>query len=374
MLLGFTLSCSSSDGGAPSGDALELRPRSTAACKTYDCDESPGDGYCDDWQGGDLADCKLDCPRGGSTGPIAVHFECTEVHVVSCKDLSNVVVEFADGEHVKFDGLNGHYGTFGAGDRVIVGVWVKAGNNASGDGPGYGQRFDSNLDCGAPPADGGVPDGGDDAGVDGGDDAGVDGGGDGGLDGGDDAGIDGGCDHEDSDGDCDDDSDSDSDSHCDDDSDGDSDCGHDDRDCKDCACDDDDCNGCDLSALDCCERGPVGEIAVEFECHEVHITSCKELSNVVLEFDDGKHYKFDNLKGHCVTLGVGDRNIVGVWVKAGNNASGDGPGYGQRFDSGLDCEPPPEDDAGVPDGGEVDAGDDAGLPDGGQDDSGVSVD
>jgi hypothetical protein len=361
-LLGFTLSCSSSDGGAPSGDALELRPRSTAACKTYDCDESPGDGYCDDWQGGEQDDCKLDCPRGGSTGPIAVQFECTEVHVVSCKELSNVVVEFADGEHLKFDGLSGHYGTFGAGDRVIVGVWVKAGNNASGDGPGYGERFDSDLDCGAPPADGGIPDAGDDAG----------------LDGGDDAGIDGGCDHEDSDSDCDDDSDSDSDSDCDDDSDGDSDCGHDDDgDCKDCACDDDDCNGCDLSALDCCERGPVGEIAVEFECHEVHITSCKEISNVVLEFDDGKHYKFDDLNGNCVTLGVGDRVIVGVWVKAGNNASGDGPGYGQRFDSGLDCEPPPEDDAGVPDGGEVDAGgdageDDAGAPDGG--DSGVSVD
>jgi hypothetical protein len=66
-----------------------------------------------------------------------------------------------------------------------------------------------------------------------------------------------------------------------------------------------------------------------------------------------------------------------VWVKAGNNASGDGPGYGERFDSDLDCEPPPEPDGGVPDGGEVDAGgdageDDAGGPDAG--DSGVSVD
>jgi hypothetical protein len=350
---------------------LELRPRSTAACKTYDCGEPPGDGSCDDWQGGEQDDCKLDCPRGGSTGPIAVHFECTEVHVVSCKELSNVVVEFADGEHVKFDGLEGHYGTFGAGDRVIVGVWVKAGNNASGDGPGYGQRFDSALDCGGPPADGGVPDGGDDAAVDAGDDAAVDGGDDGGLDGGDDAGIDGGCDDDDSDGYCDDDdsdSDSDSDSDCDDDS---------DSDCDASACDDDDSDGCDLSALDCCKGGPVGEIAVEFECHEVHITSCKEISNVVLEFDDGKHYKFDDLKGHCVTLGVGNRVIVGVWVKAGNNASGDGPGYGERFDSGLDCEPPPEDDAGVPDGGDVDAGgdageDDAGGPDAG--DSGVSVD
>jgi hypothetical protein len=113
---------------------------------------------------------------------------------------------------------------------------------------------------------------------------------------------------------------------------------------------------------------------VEFECFEVHITSCKDISNVVLDFGEGEHYKFDDLDGHCLTLGAGDRHIVGVWVKAGNNKSGDGPGYGEYFESGLgeECEPPPEPDAGVPDAGEPDGGEpDAGVPDGGEPDAGV---
>jgi len=192
---------------------------------------------------------------------------------------------------------------------------------------------------------------------------------DGGVpDGGDDAGVDAGCDQDDSDcdGDSDSDSDCDSDSDSDSDSDGDTDS---DAHCGGCACDDSDCNDCDRSELDCCQGGPVGEIAVEFECFEVHITSCKELSNVVLEFEDGEHYKFDDLEGHCITLGAGDRHIVGVWVKAGNNKSGDGPGYGDRFDSDLDCEPPPEPDAGVPDAGEEDAGEE----DAGEEDASIVV-
>jgi hypothetical protein len=67
---------------------------------------------------------------------------------------------------------------------------------------------------------------------------------------------------------------------------------------------------------------------MEFECHAIHVSSCKDISNVVLELRSGKHRKFDNLKGHCATIGVADRVIEGVWVKAGNNGSGDGPGYG----------------------------------------------
>lgn len=53
---------------------------------------------------------------------------------MSPKALSNVVVKFADGERF-------------AGDREIVTVWVKAGNNVSGDGPGYGERFEADADC-----------------------------------------------------------------------------------------------------------------------------------------------------------------------------------------------------------------------------------
>jgi hypothetical protein len=89
----------------------------------------------------------LDCPRGRESGPITVAFDCQEITVISCKDLSNVVVELADGSRQRFEGLSGHQAVFSAtGARKggeIVGVWVKAGANHSGDGPGYGQRFDA---------------------------------------------------------------------------------------------------------------------------------------------------------------------------------------------------------------------------------------
>ncbi|MBX3436145.1 MAG: VWA domain-containing protein [Planctomycetaceae bacterium] len=74
----------------------------------------------------------------------------TSVYIESSKDLSNVVLEFADGTHYKFDSLNqGKTGTFtGTGTNAgkqITGVWVKSGCNQSSDGPGYGERFDSPL-------------------------------------------------------------------------------------------------------------------------------------------------------------------------------------------------------------------------------------
>jgi hypothetical protein len=319
LFLGLLVGCSSDGSGNTSADALDIVPLGLSDCATDRCGEYPGDD-CSDWymSDGHSGDCMLDCPRGGPTGPIAVRFECHEVHIVSCKELSNVVVEFKGGERYKYDGLEGHYGTFGAGDKEIVGVWVKAGNNASGDGPGYGMRFDSDADCG----DGGTGGtGGDDgmggAGGAGGTGASAGAGGMGGT-GGDDCYC--SCDDGDSD------SESDSDGYCDD---GDS---NSDRDC--------DCDyGCDCKAdLECPHGGKYGNIEVEFECHEAHIASCKELSNVVIEFEDGEHRKYDDLDGHCATLGVGERQIAGVWVKAGNNKSGDGPGYGERFDSDADCD------------------------------------
>ncbi len=89
-----------------------------------------------------------DCPRGSSTGPIRVAFACDEVTVITCKDLSNIVLELDDGKHHKVDGLTGHRNHFEAPeDRAIVGVWVKAGANLSGDGPGYGERFLSPTDA-----------------------------------------------------------------------------------------------------------------------------------------------------------------------------------------------------------------------------------
>lgn len=60
----------------------------------------------------------------------------------STKALSNVVLKFADGAEQKFDGLSAYSGTFaGTGaqaGKAILGVWIKSGDNASGDGPGFG--------------------------------------------------------------------------------------------------------------------------------------------------------------------------------------------------------------------------------------------
>jgi hypothetical protein len=85
---------------------------------------------------------RLRCPRGGETGPIRVVFRCHDLTVLTCKDLSNVVLELGDGSHFKVEGLHGHENDFVAPDgHTIVGVWVKSGQNHSGDGPGYGQRF-----------------------------------------------------------------------------------------------------------------------------------------------------------------------------------------------------------------------------------------
>ena len=76
---------------------------------------------------------------------------------------------------------------------------------------------------------------------------------------------------------------------------------------------------------------------MDFECNAVHVSSCKDISNIVLELANGEHRKFDDLDDQCATVGMGDEQIVGAWVKAGNNHSGDGPGYGERFDSDADC-------------------------------------
>ena len=83
--------------------------------------------------------------RGSNIPHIDVTFREDSIYVVSDKDLSNVVLEFTDGVHQKFDGLKGKTGTFaGTGSnysKSISRVWVKSGNNNSGDGPGYGELF-----------------------------------------------------------------------------------------------------------------------------------------------------------------------------------------------------------------------------------------
>jgi len=77
--------------------------------------------------------------------------------------------------------------------------------------------------------------------------------------------------------------------------------------------------------------------------NSVYVTSTKDLSNVVLAFDDGVHQKFEDLSGYSGTFsGTGDnanKSIATVWIKSGPNASGDGPGYGERFDNPQHSQP-----------------------------------
>ena len=69
------------------------------------------------------------------------------VLVTSTKDLSNVVIETSDGNRQKFEPLSGGSGTFkgtlsSTKNKRISRVWVKSGSNSSGDGAGYGERFE----------------------------------------------------------------------------------------------------------------------------------------------------------------------------------------------------------------------------------------
>ena len=95
----------------------------------------------------------LECPRGGAVGDVEVAFNCEAVEVLTCKSLSNIVLEFEDGTRQRFEGFDDdtYGGSFsGTGDnagKVIVTAWVKAGDNHSGDGPGYGERFDADVIC-----------------------------------------------------------------------------------------------------------------------------------------------------------------------------------------------------------------------------------
>lgn len=72
---------------------------------------------------------------------------CEKATVTSCKDLSNVVLLFTDNTFQKFDGLSAKTGTFsgiGVHDgKEIARVYVKSGCFQSGDGPGWGRRFDT---------------------------------------------------------------------------------------------------------------------------------------------------------------------------------------------------------------------------------------
>ncbi|MEA1950507.1 MAG: vWA domain-containing protein, partial [Planctomycetota bacterium] len=80
---------------------------------------------------------------------ISVEFRSSDVYVTSSKDLSNVVMEFSDGTREKIEDLTSPTGAFrGTGgnySKRITKIWVKSGTNDSGDGPGYGEKFEDNY-------------------------------------------------------------------------------------------------------------------------------------------------------------------------------------------------------------------------------------
>lgn len=88
-------------------------------------------------------------PASGFIPHIQVTFRADDLWIESTKDLSNVVMEFSDGTREKQEGLSGTTGAFrGSGYNYykdIVRVWVKSGPNDSGEGPGYGERFDGDY-------------------------------------------------------------------------------------------------------------------------------------------------------------------------------------------------------------------------------------
>jgi uncharacterized membrane protein YgcG len=91
-----------------------------------------------------------------------------------------------------------------------------------------------------------------------------------------------------------------------------------------------------------CPSPPEGDIVVFEECGAIHVSSCKDLSNVVLlccEDDICEEHKIDNLHEQRLSLEPledWDCELVGLCVKAGDNAGSgecDGPGYGEHIPS-----------------------------------------
>ena len=72
------------------------------------------------------------------------------------------------------------------------------------------------------------------------------------------------------------------------------------------------------------------DIRCEFDGNAVTVYSEKDLSNVVIKYDDGSVVRHEEPHGNQLTF-TGDTDIVGAWVKSGSNASGDGPAYGEWF-------------------------------------------
>jgi hypothetical protein len=75
-------------------------------------------------------------PAGAApTGEITIDAN----QVYSTKSISNIVISDCSGERTRTEFEDGLH-SYALPEAVNI-VWVKAGNNKSGDGPGYGKRF-----------------------------------------------------------------------------------------------------------------------------------------------------------------------------------------------------------------------------------------
>lgn len=85
--------------------------------------------------------------------------------------------------------------------------------------------------------------------------------------------------------------------------------------------------------------GPIPHISVTFKGTSIYTESSKDLSNVVVQLEDGTQYKFDDLnQGQTGEFVSPDgQRITKCWIKSGTNASGDGPGYGELFEDTYDA-------------------------------------
>ena len=208
--------------------------------------------------------------------------DCTVVDVTSSRhSLSNVVLRFEDGDQ-KFEGLGGKTyaktfsGTGGYTGDAIEGVFVKAGDNASGEGPGYGEWIPAPDSCTAAaasvveqaPKDGDQP------------------------------------------------------------KDGDRPKGHDEPEADDDPkLDDTDANVAGHEPATVGATFPCGNTSVV-------VTSTKDLSNVVLQLSDGTEVKHEGLNGSTRTFTAPDgTTIIAVFIKSGANHSDAGPGYGEKVDA-----------------------------------------
>lgn len=106
-----------------------------------------------------------------------------------------------------------------------------------------------------------------------------------------------------------------------------------------------------LAALAIPVSAAEADIDIQLDCESgvIEASSSKNISNIVYSVD-GDHSKieFDDPGPYSYTLGLD--GVSTVWVKSGSNESGDGPGYGERFDIASDaCAPVDSDGDGYAD-------------------------